>query len=45
MILDPSEGESDYVEDCEVCCRPIEIHFKFSGEILIFFDAVRIEGI
>ena len=45
MVLDPSEEESDYIEDCEVCCRPIEIHFKFFGERLISFDAIRIEGI
>lgn len=25
MLLDLSVGHQQYVEDCEVCCRPIEI--------------------
>ena len=45
MILDSSEEESDYIEDCEVCCRPIELLFKFSGENLVSFEARRMEGI
>ena len=45
MILDYSEEESSYIEDCEVCCRPIEISFRFAGERLVAFDAIRIEGI
>ncbi len=45
MILDYSEEESSYIEDCEVCCRPIEISFRFTDEKLIAFDAIRMEGI
>lgn len=45
MVLDPQEEESAYIEDCEVCCRPIEIYFKFFGEDLISFDAKRMDGI
>jgi len=45
MILDYSEEESSYIEDCEVCCRPIEISFRFTDERLVFFDAIRMEGI
>ncbi len=45
MILDYSEEESSYIEDCEVCCRPIEISFRFANEKLVFFDAIRMEGI
>ena len=45
MILDYSEKESIYIEDCEVCCRPIEISFHFVGEKLITFDGVKIEGV
>lgn len=25
LLLDLSAGSQDYVEDCTVCCRPIEI--------------------
>lgn len=45
MLLDPSEAESDYIEDCEVCCRPIELSFRFEDGILISFEAKRMEGI
>jgi len=45
MILDSSEENSDYIEDCEVCCRPIEIIFKFRGEQIISFNAKVIDGI
>ena len=23
VVIDPSAGSQEYVEDCEVCCRPI----------------------
>lgn len=45
MILDPDEESAEYIEDCEVCCRPIELQFVFSGERLINFEAIRMEGI
>jgi hypothetical protein len=45
MILDSSEEVSDYIEDCEVCCRPIELVFRFSGENLVYFEAIAMEGI
>jgi len=45
MVLDPQEEESDYIEDCQVCCRPIEIAFCFSRERLIHFIAHKMEGI
>ena len=45
MILESSEEESDYIEDCEVCCRPIELFYTFSGENLVSFEARKMEGI
>ena len=45
MVLDPEEETSDYIEDCEVCCRPIELFFKFSGSNLVSFEARQMEGI
>ena len=40
MLLDLSAGNQSYVEDCEVCCRPIVISYDVDeqGE-LIGFDA------
>jgi hypothetical protein len=34
MVLDASVEEQLFVEDCEVCCRPIEVRYRASeGEI------------
>ena len=27
-LADPSAGDAEYVEDCPVCCRPIELHLR-----------------
>ncbi len=40
MLLDTSVANQTYVEDCEVCCNPIEIHVQFNNEELQSFDAV-----
>lgn len=31
MLLDPSVRQQVYVEDCEVCCNPIEVAVKFEN--------------
>jgi hypothetical protein len=43
MILDLSVPEQHYTEDCEVCCRPIEIHYEVEGEEIRAFEAVPAE--
>lgn len=45
MILDESDELPDYIEDCEVCCRPIEIRFKLINDKLISFSANAMQGI
>lgn len=25
VVIDPSEPEQDYIEDCSVCCQPIRL--------------------
>ncbi|CAA6813033.1 MAG: CPXCG motif-containing cysteine-rich protein [uncultured Sulfurovum sp.] len=45
MILEREEEASEYIEDCEVCCRPIELEFKFMRENLVKFNAKQMEGI
>jgi transcription elongation factor Elf1 len=34
--VDLSAGSQHYIEDCAVCCRPIEVHLKVSddGELM-----------
>ena len=27
-LVDASSGETQYIEDCPVCCRPIAIHLR-----------------
>ncbi|TYB77953.1 CPXCG motif-containing cysteine-rich protein [Bizionia gelidisalsuginis] len=43
MLLDPSESKQTYVEDCEVCCNPIQLSVIFFDGELIGFEAVNIE--
>lgn len=42
MLLDPSIS-ARYVEDCEVCCRPIEVTTEFEVGELVGFDAQHLE--
>ena len=42
MLLDPSVSSS-YVEDCEVCCNPIQVTTSFKAMELEGFDAAPIE--
>lgn len=43
MLLDPSVSKQRYVEDCEVCCNPVEISASFEEGELISFEARDIE--
>jgi hypothetical protein len=39
MVLDLSVGRQTYIEDCEVCCKPIEIGFAVEDDELASFQA------
>ncbi|GGD86350.1 CPXCG motif-containing cysteine-rich protein [Planktosalinus lacus] len=43
MLLDPSVSKQVYVEDCEVCCNPIQLTVVFSNKELVQFEATGIE--
>jgi transcription elongation factor Elf1 len=43
MVLDVSVLRQSYVEDCEVCCNPMEIRYEVEDEALVGFSAVRLE--
>ncbi len=45
MVLDDNDEMPDYIEDCEVCCRPIEIRYQIVDGKLIRFSATKMEGI
>ena len=42
MLLDPTVAAQQYVEDCEVCCNPIEISASFQNSELIDFGATSL---
>jgi hypothetical protein len=39
MVLDTSVNGQTYVEDCEVCCRPIEVHYTVKNDEVRSFEA------
>lgn len=43
MLLDGSVPKQHYVEDCEVCCNPIELHVQFDDGELARFEALNLE--
>ena len=43
FVLDLSVDEQDYVEDCEVCCRPIRVRVRAAGGELVEFAADLLE--
>jgi len=43
MLLDPDMSGEKYIEDCQVCCNPIEIEFILSNDKLISFTAVKLQ--
>jgi hypothetical protein len=42
MLLDASASQT-YIEDCEVCCNPIQITTSFENRELISFEVQNIE--
>ncbi len=43
MLIDNTISYQEYIEDCEVCCNPIQISVKFLNRELIDFQANSIE--
>ena len=43
FILDISVSEQVYVEDCEVCCNPIEVKYELSDGEITKFEAVKLQ--
>ena len=39
MLLDPSAGFQRYIEDCEVCCNPIEVSYQAEEGRIVSFQA------
>tara|TARA_R110002072_G_scaffold4384_11_gene30758 strand:- start:22644 stop:22826 length:183 start_codon:yes stop_codon:yes gene_type:complete len=43
MLLDSSVAKQSYVEDCEVCCNPIELSVGFQDGELTQFEVSNLE--
>jgi transcription elongation factor Elf1 len=43
MLLDVSVTFQKYIEDCEVCCHPIELSVGYEEGVLGSFSAMNIE--
>ncbi|WOC40140.1 CPXCG motif-containing cysteine-rich protein [Polaribacter sp. HL-MS24] len=43
MLLDTSVRNENYVEDCEICCNPIQIDTHFENAELTHFNAINLE--
>lgn len=40
LLIDTSQGEQSLIEDCSVCCRPIQLSIRCRpGEILAISEA------
>jgi hypothetical protein len=39
MVLDTSVRHQTYIEDCEVCCNPIEVFYVVDDQGSIDFNA------
>jgi len=43
MVLDTSVTTQSYVEDCEVCCNPIEVRYVAEDGAILDFNARVLE--
>ena len=41
MLLDTSVPRQSYVEDCEVCCQPIDVSYTVDDGFVVDFCAER----
>jgi len=39
VIIEPSEKNQSYIEDCEICCNPINLKFEIEEGNITFFEA------
>jgi hypothetical protein len=41
IVLDLSAGEQTYIEDCQICCQPMQIGFELSDAELLDLKVER----
>ena len=43
MVLDMSVRGQTFIEDCEVCCHPIQVHYAVEDDAVSDFEARVLE--
>lgn len=43
FVCEPFSGPQSYVEDCEVCCRPIQVSYEAEEGEITYFTAERLD--
>jgi transcription elongation factor Elf1 len=43
MLIDISQSYQRYIEDCEVCCNPIQVEITTENQEITLFNAENIE--
>lgn len=43
MLIDTSQSQQAYIEDCEICCNPIQLSVAIKNQEIISFQAENIE--
>ena len=39
MLVDLSVSKQSYIEDCEVCCNPLQINLEIEDGEIAYFEA------
>ena len=42
-MVDPSIENQNFIEDCEVCCNPIDFHIKVENNEVVLFNSEKID--
>ena len=42
-MVDPSVKNQNFIEDCEVCCNPIDFQISIENNEVIFFQPEKID--
>tara|TARA_R110000796_G_scaffold6635_8_gene23270 strand:+ start:1724 stop:1858 length:135 start_codon:yes stop_codon:yes gene_type:complete len=43
MLVDASQKHQKYIEDCEICCNPIQVSIVAENQDVVSFYAENIE--
>ena len=43
MLIDTSQSNQSYIEDCEICCNPIQLSIEIKNQEIVSFQTESIE--